>query len=74
MKKITVFLSSVGFILLGLFLLPSNAHADVPILVLDDPGLNFNLYFPEFIPAGIIVGLVSLTSFLVIRELRKKVR
>lgn len=77
MKKITNILSSIGFLLLGLFLFVSRAYADIapfpgggrrvsPISPSDD---NSTVVL---IGAGVGVGVVALISWLVIRAIRRK--
>ena len=74
MKKITNFLSSIGLLLLGLFLFASNAYADIAPF----PGgggrfsPNNNNGTVILVAAGVGVGVVALVSWLVIRAIRRK--
>lgn len=73
MKKLANILSSIGFLLLGLFLFTSRAYADMAPF----PGARG--YHPSddnstiiLIGAGVGVGAVALVSWLAIRAIRKK--
>lgn len=74
MKKITNILSLIGFLLFGLFLFASRAHADIAPFPVRNGRVapsndNSNIIL---IGAGIGVGIVALISWLVIRAIRRK--
>jgi len=74
MKKITKVLSSIGFLLFGLFLFASRAYADIAPF----PGGGGHVSPSDdnstiiLIGAGVGVGAVALVSWLVIRAIRRK--
>ena len=74
MKKITNVLSSIGFLLLGLFLFAARAYADLAPFPgggghVSPSGYNNTIIL---IGAGVGVGAVALVSWLVIRAIRRK--
>lgn len=76
MKKITNFVSSIGILLLGLFLFTSKAHADLAPFPGGggDRGVSPSADNSTIIliGAGVGVGVVAVISWLVIRAIRKK--
>lgn len=76
MKKITNFVSSVGILLLGLFLLTSKAHADLAPFPGGGGGRGVSPSADNstiiLIGAGVGVGIVAVISWLVIRAIRRK--
>lgn len=74
MKKITNFISSIGILLLGLFLLTSNAYADLVIFPSGGRGVSSSADNSTIIliGAGVGVGVVALVSWFVIRSITRK--
>ena len=75
MKKITNLFSSIGLLLLGLFVFTSKAYADIAPF----PGGGWSRISPRsdnstiiLIGAGVGVGVVAIVSWLVIRAIRRK--
>ncbi len=76
MKKITNIFSSIGLLLLGLFMFTSKAYADVALFPGErgggrvSPGPDNSTII--LIGAEVGVGIVAIASWLVIRAIRRK--